>query len=113
MRRKTKIVVNIAGDMAIIEVLDDLTSSAEDAMNKAYQEACAQSPATILFKFHSERRINSGGAAILISLLTQSQKSGQKVFITGISEHLKEIFKLIGLDKYATIVDSEESARNG
>jgi anti-anti-sigma factor len=107
-RKSSNIKVHSDGDMATIEVLDDLTASSEDAMKEAYHQACEYDPSIILFKFDPKNRINSGGIAILISVLTQSQRKGQKVFITGISEGLWEIFDLVGLNKYATIVESEE-----
>jgi anti-anti-sigma factor len=107
-KKSSNIKVRSDGDMATIEVLDDLTASSEDAMKEAYQRACEHNSSVILLKFDPENRINSGGIAILISVLTQSQRKGQKVFITGISEGLWEIFDLVGLDKYATLVESEE-----
>ena len=72
--------------------------------------ACKYDPVRILLKFDSKRRINSGGIAILIGLLTMSQKKGQEIFITGISKHRLEIFELFGLTDYVTVVESEEDA---
>jgi len=91
-----------------IEVRGDLTASAEKSMNAVYQKACGYNAKNILLKFDGKSRINSAGIAIVISMVTESQEKGCKMFITGVSKHFQKIFELVGLTKYTTIVDSEE-----
>ena len=108
MRRECTIKVREGDGLATIEVVGDLTVSAERDMDAAYQKALAQSPENILLKFDGKSRINSAGIAIVINLVIESQEAGCKVFITGVSKHFRKIFELVGLTKYTTIVDSEE-----
>lgn len=107
MRRECKIKVHEGDDLATIEVLGDLTASAEKDMDAAYKQVC-HDPGDILIRFDGKSRINSAGIAIMINLVIESQEKGCKVFITGVSKHFRKIFELVGLTKYTTIVESEE-----
>ena len=111
MHRECTIKVHEGDGLATIEVLGDLTVSAEKAMGAAYQKACGYKTKNILLKFDGKSRINSAGIAIVINLVIESQEKGCKVFITGVSKHFQKIFELVGLTKYTTIVDSEEEVR--
>jgi anti-anti-sigma factor len=94
-----------------IEVLGDLTASAEKVMADAYHKACGYNAQNILLKLDGKSRINSAGIAILINVVIESQEKKYQIFITGISKHYRKIFELVGLTKYTTIVDSEEEVR--
>ena len=111
MHRECKINVHGDGELVIIEILGDLTASAEKEMDAAYQKACDYNAKKVLLKFDGKSRINSAGIAIVINLVIESQDKGCKVFITGVSKHFQKIFELVGLTKHTTIVDSEEGAR--
>lgn len=108
MRRECMIKVNGDSKLAIIEILGDLTTSAEKDMDTAYQKACSYNPKNILLKFDGKSRINSAGIAIVINLVIESQEKGCEVYITGVSKHFQKIFELVGLTKYTKIVKSEE-----
>ena len=77
-------------------------------MDAAQQEACGLNPSSILVKFDGRSRINSAGIAILINLVIDSREQGCKVYLTGVSDHFRKIFGMVGLTKYAEIVESVE-----
>jgi stage II sporulation protein AA (anti-sigma F factor antagonist) len=108
VRRECKIKVHKETDLFTIEVVGDLTASAEKAMDDAYKQVCDNNPRSILLKFDGKSRINSAGIAIVINLVMQRQGKDCKIFITGVSKHFRKIFELVGLTKFTTIVDSEE-----
>lgn len=108
MRRECKIKVHEDKGLVTIEVVGDLTASAEKDMDAAYQESCNHDSRNILLKFDGKSRINSAGIAVIINLVIESQESDRKVYITGVSKHFRKIFELVGLTKYTTIVDSAE-----
>jgi anti-anti-sigma factor len=108
MRRECKTQVHEGTDSATIEVLGDLTASAEKAMDAAYQKACGYNPSKIVLKFGDKSRINSAGILIVINLVIKSQGKECKVFLSGVSKHYRKIFELVGLTKYTTIVESED-----
>jgi len=108
MHRECKINVHGDNDLVTIEVVGDLTASAEKAMDAALQKACSYNPKNILLKFDGKGRINSAGIATVINLVIESQEKGCKIFITGVSKHFQKIFELVGLTKYTTIIESAE-----
>jgi len=111
MHRECKINIHEDNELVTIEVLGDLTASAEKAVDDAYQKACGYTPRNILLKFDGKSRINSAGIATIINMVTESQGKDCDIFVTGLSKHFQKIFELVGLTKYTTLVDSEEEVR--
>ena len=64
----------------------------------------------ILIQFEEDAYINSGGIAVLIQILAQTQKNDQQIGITGLSEHFKKIFGMVGITKFAKVYDDLEDA---
>ena len=54
--------------------------------------------------------VQCGGIAVLIQILAQTKKNKQQISITGLSEHFKKIFNMVGITKFAKIYDSVEAA---
>jgi len=96
--------------VTIMDIKGDVTAFSEPFLNDAYQSASAQGAAKILLKFDSNAYINSGGIAVLIQVLAQTRKNDQVIGITGISEHFKKIFHMVGITKFAQIYDSLNDA---
>ena len=103
MRRECTIEVNEDNDTATIEILGDLTASSEKDMDAALQDALSHNPKSILVQFDDRTRINSTGIAILINLVIDSQERGCKVYLTGMSEHFRKVFTLVGLVRYCAM----------
>jgi len=108
MYSECNIDVKTKNHLVIIEVLGDLTTSAEKLMYDAYQKACGYEAKNIIIKFDGKSRINSAGIALIIDLVIKSQDSNCKIFLTGVSKHFRKIFELVGLTKYTTIVESDK-----
>jgi anti-anti-sigma factor len=111
MRRKCNIEVHEGSDTATIEIHGDLTASAMDDMDAAYQRAYEHKPGNIVLKFDEKSRINSTGIAIIINLVIDSRERGCKVYVTGMSRHFQKVFQLVGLTNYAEIVESVDKIR--
>jgi anti-anti-sigma factor len=108
MRRESSIKVSKDNGLVTIEVGGDLTASAQKDMDAAYQKACSHNPSSILLKFGARSRINSTGIAIIINLVIDSREKECKVYLTGMSQHFRKIFGMVGLTRYADIVESVE-----
>jgi len=113
MRRECTINVHEANNISTIEIHGDLTASAQKDMDASYQEICGGNPSSILVKFDDVSRINSAGIAILINLVIDSRGRGCKIYITGMSDHFRKIFGMVGLTRYADIVESVEDIAKG
>ena len=107
MRREYNIRVHKDNSISTIEILGDFMASAQKDMDAA-QQACGDNPSSILVKFDDVSRINSAGIAILINLVMDSRERGCKVYLSGMSQHFRKIFGMVGLTKYAEIVESVE-----
>ena len=82
----------------------------EKTIQDLYTDITEKGYKKILIEFDPGNHITSGGMAILINLLSESQKRNQKVGITGLSDHFKKTFNMIGMTRYTTIYDSKDEA---
>jgi anti-anti-sigma factor len=98
------------GAVTLFNIQGDITSFSEPFLNEAYQNANTQGIDKILLKIDKDAYINSGGIAVLIQILAQTQRNNQLIGITGVSDHFKKIFNMVGITKFAKIHDSVENA---
>ena len=98
------------GAVTLFSIKGDLTSFSEPFLSEAYQNANTQGANKILLKIDKEAYINSGGIAALIQIVAQSKRNNQRVGITGVSEHFKKIFGMVGITRYADIHENVENA---
>ena len=110
MQHNNEIKLEKKGEVTIFDIRGDLTSFSETSLNEAYQKANDQDARRILLIIEEDAYINSGGIALLIQLMAQIKKNNQFVVITGISEHFKKIFNMVGITKFAKIYDTMEAA---
>lgn len=97
-------------NVTLLKIKGDITAFSESFLNEAYQKASKEGADRFLFQFEPGAYINSGGIAVLIQLLALSQRNDQQIGITGLSEHFKKIFKMVGITKFANIYQSTEIA---
>ena len=111
MEEKNEIRIERQNDISILHIQGDITSQSETVINDAYKEADDQGAAQkILIQFEEDAYINSGGLAVLIQILAQTQKNNQQIGITGLSEHFKKIFRMVGITKFANIYNDLDEA---
>lgn len=101
------------GDVAIIDIKGDVTAVTGEAIEEAYQRVSTEGSKKILLAFDEGCYINSGGIAILISMVAESQDHDQTLRITGISDHFQKIFGMVGLTRYIKVFPSEAAALEG
>ena len=110
MQEVNEIKLETQDAVTIMDIQGDVTAFSEPFLNEAYRNASDRGAQKILLKFDSKAYINSGGIAVLIQVLAQTQKNDQLIGITGISDHFKKIFHMVGMTKFAKIYDSLEDA---
>jgi anti-anti-sigma factor len=110
MQKDNVITLERVGDVTVFDIQGDLTVVSEPFLKEAYKDANDQGTSKIILKFHQDAYINSGGIAVLIQLLAEAKKHNQQIGITGLSEHFKKIFKMVGITKFATIHHTIEEA---
>ena len=106
-----KIRLKSRGAVILLEIEGDFTSFSEPFINEVYEDVKKQGANAMLLIFEKNAYINSGGIAVLIQFLSKTKKNNQKVGITGLSDHFKKIFKMVGITKIAKLYDTAESAQ--
>lgn len=110
MSEEIQVSVRGAGNATIIDLVGDVTTFAEEAINQAYKNASDQGAQNIVFNFRENDYINSAGIAILIGVVTEARKRNQKLLMTGLSAHFQKIFRMVGLTQYADLHASVDEA---
>ncbi len=113
MSNAIEISIRNRGDVAVIDIKGDVTAFTGEAIEDAYQQVSIDGSRKILFVFDNKCYINSGGIAILIGIVGESQEREQTIRITGLSDHFHKIFDMVGLARYIKIFLSEEAALGG
>jgi anti-anti-sigma factor len=96
--------------VAIIDLIGDVTTFAEEKINSAYMQVTEKGAKYILLNFRQNDYINSAGIAILIGIVTEVNRLQQQLAISGLSPHFQKIFRMVGLSQYATIYETEDEA---
>jgi anti-anti-sigma factor len=111
MEQKNEINLERKNDVALMHIQGDITAQSEPYINHAYKELNEPNGVSkILIRFDETAYINSGGIAVLIQILAHAQKHDQKIGITGLSDHFKKIFRMVGITKFAEIYDGPDAA---
>ncbi len=99
--------------VAIVDLVGDVTTFAEEKINSAYREVTNKGTRFVLLNFRQNDYINSAGIAILIGIVTEVNRNGQKLAVSGLSQHFQKIFRMVGLAQYAEIYQNEDEAISG
>ncbi len=91
----------------------DLSSASKDAVIGAYEALDKRTHKHILLSFNGVEYLNSSGIALIIQVLIEASKSGQKIAICGLTPHFTKVFTMVGITKYATIYGDETTALAG
>ena len=110
MQNKNEVTLKKQGSIVIFNIQGDITSFSEPFLNQAYKEVNDQGTEKILLNLEEGAYINSGGIAVLIQILAQTKKNNQQISITGLSEHFKKIFNMVGITKFADIHNDVKGA---
>ena len=110
MEQQTEIGLQTVGDVTLLDIKGDVTALAEPSLNDAYTKANDQGASKILLQFEKGAYINSGGIALLIQILAETKKNNQQTGITGLSDHFKKIFNMVGITKFAKIYNTLDDA---
>ncbi len=110
---KTRADIRFSGNIAIIDIVGDLTPDAREAVENARQQVHDSGRTRVVVVFDRDAYINSGGIAIVINLAIAGTKAGQKIRIVQPSIHFMKIFTIVGLRQYVEIFSDEEEALAG
>jgi anti-anti-sigma factor len=110
--RDLEVTVRRREGTAILDLVGDIDSSAEAALQTAYDEATSESGSVLLNFAHTDY-INSTGIAVIVGLLAQARARAVQITACGLSDHYREIFEITRLADFMTIADNEDGALGG
>jgi anti-anti-sigma factor len=110
--RELEVAVRERGGATILDLVGDVDSAAEGALERAY-DAAARDGGSVVLNFSGTDYINSTGIALIVSLLARARTRGTRIAACGLSEHYREIFEITRLADFMTIADNEDSALGG
>jgi anti-anti-sigma factor len=113
MVREKQVQIDQMGDVALLSIHGDVTIHSESFINVAYDQVNSHGANKILFQFQEDAYINSGGISVLIQILRKTRQNKQQIGITGLSDHFKKIFDMVGITKLARIYNTLEEAVEG
>ncbi len=110
MKKVNEVKIDLQGSVAVIDIHGDITSQSEIILRSSYERLDSEKIKGILLKFEKATYFNSEGLKVLILILADARKRAQKIAVTGLSEHFKKIFGMVGITKFAKIYDDEDQA---
>jgi anti-sigma B factor antagonist len=95
--------------VTVIEISGEVTRESDLILKEAYERA-SEGSRSIILSFESLEYMNSSGIGLLVTLLVRAQRSRQRIFAYGLSDHYRQIFELTRLDEVIAIHDTEHAA---
>jgi len=84
----------------------DVDVAADETLAAAYASAAGLGVQRIVLDFTRVDYINSTGIALIVRLLAEARRDHRAVIAVGLSDHYREIFRIIRLSDYLTIADA-------
>ena len=110
--RELEATVRQRGGAAVIDLVGDIDAAAEEALQRAYEEASRESTSIVL-NFSRTDYINSTGIALIVGVLAQARSRAIQITACGLSDHYREIFEITRLADFMTITADEDRAVRG
>ena len=110
MNRASRVSVNMHGSVGILSITGDLTDPEDPSLTLAYEDLAARGAAKVLLKFHEKSFMNSAGIRLILSVVFRAEADGKPVRATGLSRHMDEVFRLVGLNQHVKICATEADA---
>ena len=96
------------GQITVLRLSGDMSSNSREAFMGNYEAASKSQP--VLLDFSKTDYINSSGIALVIQVMMEAAKSGQKVAAFGLTPHFVKVFTMVGITKYAGLYPDQATA---
>src|ERR1700683_2968507 len=113
MQAETKTTVDRAAGangapISVLRFSGDISSPSKVSFLSACQSVGSNDP--VLLDFSKVDYITSSGIALIIQILMEADKTGQKVAAFGLTPHFQKVFTMVGIGKYAGLHKDEATA---
>lgn len=94
--------------VSVLRFTGDISSTSRDSVIGAWETVNGSGP--VLLDFSKVEYINSSGIALVIQMLMEAGRTGQKVAAFGLTPHFQKVFTMVGIAKYAGLYKDEQTA---
>lgn len=113
MQPLLEIKTEIREGYGLMHLSGDVTSDAEEALQKAQSSLPLEYRNKLILDLHQTHYLNSAGIAAFIGLLNRVNDAGGTLRMAGLNKHFKKVIDTVGLSDYISIFDSVEEAIKG
>lgn len=106
-----EIVSDLKGEIYMIKVIGEVDASSSIHLDQSINDATKKSK-KILVDLRKLEYISSAGLGVFMSYINDLKEKHIKMVLFGLSEKVRHVFQILGLDQLLNIVDSEEEAKN-
>ena len=97
-------------DVYIIDLAGELTSSVQDGLLSASEQASSEGARVLVLNFSHLVYKNSSGIKSVVALLARCKAAGQRLFAVGLNEGYRNIFEVAQLNQGIPVYASEADA---
>lgn len=105
-----KIETQIIGQIALISVNGDIDASSSIQLDESLNQQLENTHLNILIDCSYLNYISSAGLGVFMSYIEEFKASDQNFILFGLSEKVKNVFDMLGLDQLMNIVTNKEEA---
>ena len=103
--RELEVALRWDDGVPVLDLIGDIDSGAEDALQRAWDAAATDARALVL-DFSRTQYINSTGIALIVRLLADARARGIELSARGLSDHYRTIFEITRLADFMRITDA-------
>ncbi|VAW28526.1 hypothetical protein MNBD_BACTEROID06-117 [hydrothermal vent metagenome] len=107
-----KIETKIEDKVASITIEGDIDASSSIQLDESLSSQVNTSQTLITIDCSELHYISSAGLGVFMSYIEEFKDSGQKFVLFALSEKVKNVFNMLGLDQLMNIVSTKEEALN-
>jgi anti-sigma B factor antagonist len=96
--------------VSVIDTRGEINATAQTMLSQAYAQATDAGARAIVLNFSHLDYMNSRGIGLIVTLLADARRRGQKLLAYGLSEHYRRIFALTRLDEAIGVFSDEAAA---
>lgn len=107
-----KITSEKENDYYVIGIEGDLDASSCIILDKSISEAVSKGEKKIIIDCERLHYISSAGLGVFMSYLQDFENNKISLVLFGLSEKVKNVFQILGLDQLIKIVNTKEEAKS-
>lgn len=93
-----------------LQYVGDISSASQEVVVGKYKSLDKGVHRLILLDFKAVEYLNSSGIALVIQVLMEAARAGQKIAICNLTPHFTKVFTMVGIPKYASLYADEAAA---